>query len=165
MNYVLSELNGDKASGLGGFTVAFWHHSWEIVKEEVMFLFKEFQDKADLVRSLNTTFIVLVPKKAYAEAIRDFRLISLVSNIYKLIAKVLANRLKKVMAMLVNVAQNAFVAGRQILDASLITNEVVDSLLKRKERGILCKLDIKKAYDTINWNFLFLVLQKMGFGG
>ena len=56
-----------------------------------------------------------------------------------------------------------FVA-RQILDASLIANEVIDSWQKRKEKGLICKLDIEKAYDSINWNFLMKVLQKMGFG-
>ena len=56
----------------------------------------------------------------------------------------LANRLKKVTNGLVNPAQNAFVEGRQILDASLIANEDIDSMHKRKERGILCKLDIEK---------------------
>ena len=69
-----------------------------------MLLFKEFQDKAKLVRSLNTTFIVLVPKKEDDEDIRDFRPIIFLNNIYKLIAKVLANRLKNVMGKLVNVA-------------------------------------------------------------
>ena len=53
--------------------------------------------------------------------------------------------------------------GRQILDASLIANEVIDSMLKKKEKGVLCKLDIEKAYDKINWNFLKAVLIKMGF--
>ena len=50
--------------------------------------------------------------------------------------------------------QNAFVKGRQILDASLIANEVVEFWQKRKEKGLICKLDIEKAYDNINWNFL-----------
>ena len=68
---------------------------------------------------------------------------------YKLIAKVLANRLKRVMKGLVNTAQNAFVEGRQILDASLIADEVIDSILK-KERGLLYKLDIEKAHDKID---------------
>ena len=78
---------------------------------------------------------------------KDFRPISLVGSLYKLIAKDLANRLKKVMNGLVNPAQNAFVEGRQILDASLIANEVIDSMQKRKEMVILCKLGIEKAYD------------------
>ncbi|RVW53583.1 LINE-1 retrotransposable element ORF2 protein [Vitis vinifera] len=88
----------------------------------------------------------------------------LVRGLYKLLAKVLANRLKKVLEKVVSVDQNAFVRGRQILDASLIANEVIDFWHKRKEKGLICKLDIEKAYDSINWNFLMKVLLKMGFG-
>ena len=99
-----------------------------------------------------------------AEDFKDFRPTSLVCSLYKLIAKVLANRMKKIMGRLVSKAQKAFVKGRQILDAPLITNEVIDSMLRKGEKGILCKLDIKKAYDQINWSFVLTVLQKMGFG-
>ena len=56
-------------------------------------------------------------------------------------------------------SQNAFVEGRQILNAVLIANEAIDSMLKRNESGVLCKLDMEKAYDHINWNFLLLVMQ------
>ena len=109
-----------------------------------MLLFKEFYENAKFVCSLNTTFIVLVLKNEDAEDIKDYRLISLVNIIYKMMKKVLANKLKKVMDKLVNVAQNASVAGGQILHASLIANEVVDLLLKKKERGVLSKLDIER---------------------
>ncbi|RVX15951.1 Auxilin-related protein 1 [Vitis vinifera] len=86
-----------------------------------------------------------------AEDIGDFRPISLLGGLYKLLAKVLANRLKKVIGKVVSPAQNAFVKGRQILDASLIANEAIDSWQKRKEKGVICKLDIEKAYDNMNW--------------
>ena len=56
-------------------------------------------------------------------------------------------------------SQNAFVEGRQILNAVLIANEAIDSMLKRNESEVLCKLDMEKAYDHINWNFLLLVMQ------
>ena len=102
------------------------------------------------VRSLNSTFLVLIPKKAGAEDLRDFRPISLVGGLYKLLAKVLANRLKKVVEKVVSSTQNAFVEGRQILNAALIANEAIDSMLKRNESGVLCKLDIEKAYDHLN---------------
>ena len=71
-------------------------------------------------------------------------------GLYKLLAKVLANRLKKVIGKVVSPAQNAFVMGRQILDASLIANEAIDLWQKRKEKGVICKLDIEKAYDSMN---------------
>ena len=87
---------------------------------------------------------MLVPKKVGTEDLKDYRPISLMEGLYKCIAKVLSNKLKRVMGKLVNVAQNAFVEGRQILDASLIENEEVDSIQK-KERGVLYVLDIEKA--------------------
>ena len=160
----LNDLNGDKALGPDGYMVAFWQSNWGTVKGDVLKLFKDFFKTGKFVRSLNTTFIVLVPKKFEAEDLKDFRPISLVNSLYKLISKVLANRLKKVISCLVNKAQIAFVEGRQILDASLIANEIIDSMVKEKETGILCKLDIEKVYDQISWNFLFTVLQQMGFG-
>ena len=144
------EMNGDKASGPDGFTVAFWRLCWDFVKEEVMEMFKEFYEQSSVIKSLNTTFLVLIPKKGGVEDLRDFRPISLLGGLYKLLAKVLANRLKKVIGKVVSLDQNAFVMGRQILDASLIANEVIDCWQKRKEKGLICKLDIEKAYDDIN---------------
>ncbi|RVX20185.1 Transposon TX1 uncharacterized 149 kDa protein [Vitis vinifera] len=90
--------------------------------------------------------------------------ISLVGGLYKILAKVIANRLKKVVSKVVSPTQNAFVEGRQILDAALTANEAIDSLLKGNEASVLCKLDLEKAYDHINWDFLKSVMQKMGFG-
>ncbi|RVW89949.1 Transposon TX1 uncharacterized 149 kDa protein [Vitis vinifera] len=86
-------------------------------------------------RSVNSTFLVLVPKKGGAEDLRDYRPISLVGGLYKILAKVLANRLKKVVSKVMSSSQNAFVEGRQILDASLIANKAIDSLLKGDEAG------------------------------
>ena len=94
----------------------------------------------------------------------DFRPISLVESLYKLLSKVLANRLKKVISKVISLAQNAFMEGRQILNASLIANEVLDSTLKRKGKGVLCKLDIEKAYDHLNWSFMYSVMDRMDFG-
>ena len=61
-------------------------------------------------------------------------------------------------------SQNAFVEGKQIMDAALIANEAVDSRLKDNVGSVLCKLDIEKAYDHVSWSFLLVVLKKMGFG-
>ena len=95
---------------------------------------------------------MLLPKKGGVEDLGDFRPISLLGGgHYKLLAKVLANKLKKVIGKVVTPYQNAFVTRRQILDASLTANEVIDAWNKMGEKWIICKLDIEKAYDSINW--------------
>ena len=94
---------------------------------------------------------------------RDFKLLTLVRGLYKWLAKVLANRLKVVVAKVISKSKNAFVEERQILDAILIANEAIDSILKNKDCVILCKRDIKKAYDYVDWSFLLSVMENWGF--
>ena len=156
---------GEKAPSLNGISMAFWQFAWEFVKEKVMNLFRQFHETGRFVRSLNATFLVLIPKKGGAEDLKDFRPISLVGGLYKWLAKVLANRLKEVLAKVISLSQNTFMEGRQIMDAMLIANEAIDSILKSNKGAILCKLDFEKAYDHVDWSFLLAVLGKMGFGG
>ena len=160
----IAGLNGEKAPGPDGFPIAFWSFSWEFVKDEVMEFFKEFYERKKFVKSLNATFLVLIPKKGNIEDVKDYRPISLLGSLYKILAKVLANRLRRVLVKVISPSQNAFVEGRQILDAALIANEVVDSMLRRNDGGVVCKLDIEKAYDHINWEYVLEVMRRMGFG-
>jgi len=163
---VRSAINGlekDKAPGPDGFNIAFFQSCWKVVKGDIMGLFFDFHAKDMFQKSLNVTFLCLLPKMAGADDIKNLRPISLVGSVYKILAKVLASRLRKVVGKNVSPNQHAFIYGRQILDASLIANECIDFYLKSNQSGILCKLDIEKAYDHVSWSFLKVTLKKMGF--
>ena len=157
-------MEGDKAPGPNGFTMAFIHKCWRVVEADVMAVFKHFHKYSVFEKSLNASFLTLIPKISSAVNIKDFRPISLVGSIYKLLSKVLANRLRVVLDSLISETQNSFVGGRQILDSVLIANECLDSRLKCHSPGVVCKLDIEKALDHVNWDALLYLLNRMGFG-
>jgi hypothetical protein len=158
-------LNGNKAPGPDGFTMAFFQACWEVLRLDIMDVFSDFHAREVFEKSLNVSFIALIPKIPGAFSLKDFRPISLVGGIYKIIAKVLANRLKIVLEKVISKSQSAFIKGRRILDPILIANECLDSRIRSREPGVICKMDLEKAYDHVNWDFLLYVLRRCGFGG
>jgi hypothetical protein len=93
---VVRNMSGEKALGLDGFSLVFFQSCWDIIKQDVMRVFHDFHASRDFVKSLSVTFLALIPKKPGAQECKDFRPISLVTGMYKIIAKVLANRLSGV---------------------------------------------------------------------
>jgi hypothetical protein len=107
----LFSMDEDKAPVPDSFSIAFYRSYWSIVKDDIMGVFHNFHRHERFKKSLNTTFIALIPKKTGQLEVRDFRPISLVGSFYKILAKVLAGRLKHVMGDLISSSQNIFIGG------------------------------------------------------
>lgn len=107
-----------------------------------------------LFKQFGAFFITLIPIKVGAEDIKSYKPITLIGNVCKILAKVLANKVQKVLTYLGSPIQGAFVRGRQILDEVLIANESIHSCMREGKLGLMCKLDMEKAYDRVDRNFL-----------
>ena len=127
-----------------------------------MRVFLKFHTNGIINQSTSATFIALVPKKNQTFKISDYKPISLVTSLYKIIAKVLSGHLCKVLHATISGSQGAFVKGRHIMDAVLIANEVVAEKKRSGEEGVVFKIDFEKAYDHVDWGFLNHVLQRKG---
>jgi hypothetical protein len=152
-----------KSPGPDGVTFGFIKDFWEDMKGDVMRFISEFHRNGKLTKGLNSTFIALIPKVDSPQRLNDFRPISLVGSLYKILAKLLANRLWRVIGSVISETQTAFVKDRQILDGILIANEVVDEARRSKKELLLFKVDFEKAYDSVDWGYLDAVMGKMGF--
>lgn len=116
-----------------------------------------------ILLALNATFLTLIPKTDTAATPAKFRPISLCNVIYKIISKVIVNRLKPLMPSLISQEQTSFVEGRQILDGIIIAHEVIHTLRTSSSPGMVIKLDIAKAFDKASWQFLRGTLVAFGF--
>ena len=152
-----------KCPGSDGITLGFVKDFWDVLKGDVMRFLVEFHRNERLAKGINSTFIALIPKVDNPHRLNDFRPISLVGSMYKILAKVLANRLRSVIGLVISDAQSTFIKGRQILDGILVANEIVDEARKSHKDLLLFKVDFEKAYDSVDWGYLEEVMSKMGF--
>lgn len=162
----LFAMNPTKAPGPDGMTPLFFKKFWKIVKPEIIRATQSFFHSGIMLKAINHTLISLIPKIDNPTEVKHFRPISLCNVIYKIISKILANRLKTVLDECISKNQAAFVPGRQILDNVILSHEILH-FLKNKRQGsqgfMALTLDMSKAYDRVEWRFLEEIMKKMGF--
>jgi hypothetical protein len=162
----LNHMGPLKSPGPDGFSACFYQNSWPTVKVEVCQAVLGFLNHDIFDVDLNSTHIALVPKIKNPSRVTDYRPISLCNVLYKLISKVLANRLKKVLPLIISPTQSAFVPGRLITDNILVAFEAMHTMDRKmtgREGYMALKLDMSKAYDRVEWSFLEEVMRKLGF--
>lgn len=147
-----------------GYTVEFFITAWEVIGPLFVEAVQEFFLSGYLLKQLNATALTLVPKIPQPTKDTDFRPIACCNVVYKCISKILANRLKILPPHLISGNQSAFIAGRHIMDNILLAQEIIRDYGRQGGRPrCAIKLDIKKAFDSVSWQFTLNILQHMQF--
>ncbi|GJT29391.1 hypothetical protein Tco_0909666 [Tanacetum coccineum] len=157
-------MGDNKAPGPDGYSAAFFKEAWDIIAGDVTKAIKEFFINGVLLKELNHTIIALIPKVTNPIRINDYRPISCCNVLFKCISRIISNRMKESLSDLVSLNQSAFVPGRRISDNILLTQELMHNYhLDRGTPRCAFKVDIQKAYDTVDWKFLHDMLVGFGF--
>ncbi|KAK4282132.1 hypothetical protein QN277_013544 [Acacia crassicarpa] len=161
----LFSLGAFKAPGFDGYPPIFFQSKWNIVGESLCNFVKSVFEGSEDLSVHNNTLISLIPKRDRPEIVGHFRPISLCSVHYKVVMKVITGRLRGLMDTIVSPFQASFIKGRQIHDNIIVGQEVLHTMKKIKGRkGLMAlKIDLEKAYDRIQWDFLRNVLVEVGF--
>ncbi|GLT68045.1 hypothetical protein SLA2020_403080 [Shorea laevis] len=154
----------NKSPGLDGYTAEFYKAAWPIIGPLVTKAVQEFFITGKLLKQVNATIISFVPKVACPSKMTEFRPISCCNLLYKCITKIIANRLKKCLPLFISSNQCAFIEGRLMVENVLLAQEVVKHYHKENQKPrCALKVDLMKAFDSINWSFLLKILEALAF--
>lgn len=155
-----------KAPGTDGLPAWFFQHNWAVLKTQIIAAVLGFFKSGIKPDGVNDTAIFLIPKVPFPKELKDYRAISLCNIIYKIVSKCLVNRLRPLLAESISENQSAFIPGWLISDNSVIAFECIHRIQSLKQSSparCAYKLDLSKAYDRVDWDFLERALGKWGF--
>lgn len=161
----ISSMSPLKSPGPDGYPALFYHKYWNILGSSVVSCILNFLNNHSLPADLNYTFIVLIPKVKKPKNMSEFRPISLCNVLFKIGSKEIANRLKLFLAKIISPVQSAFVSNRLITDNVVVAFEInhyIRTKARSKKDFMTLKLDISKAYDRVEWDFLRSILLRLG---
>eukprot|EP00253_Pinus_taeda_P018458 PITA_18458 len=160
---IVRNMKRNKAPGPDGYTVEFFQAGWHFLATEVLEVVEEARINQRIWPGINSTLLTLISKTNQADQAEGFRPIALCNVIYKIVASVVAQRLKSILPSIISPEKTGFVEGRQILDGLVVAQEVIHTLKTKKEKGMLIKLDLSKSYDRLSWKYLETILKSFGF--
>ena len=159
------EMHDEKSPGPDGFIGGFFKKCWELIKGDLLEAINQFFHlRGKTWNLLNNAFIVLLPKKGNADHAADFRPISLMHSVAKILCKILANRMAPELQHMISASQTAFLKGRSIQDNFLYVQNVIIRAFTKNSQLIFLKLDISKAFDSVHWSYMLEVLKGFDFG-
>jgi len=159
----LFSIPDNKSPGPDGYNAFFFKHCWSIIGADLIAAVRYFFNTSTMPRCVNATRIALVPKIANPSCLNDYRPISCCNVLYKCISKILVCRLKTVLVDVIGPSQSAFLPGRQISDAILLTQELMhNSHHQIGPPRCALKVDLRKAFDTVRWDFILAGLEAVG---
>lgn len=147
-------MEGDKAPSSDGLPPSFFKKSLEILKNDIWEMVEESGEKY-MSKEINNTFITLMPKKDIAQTFEDLRPISLCNTTYKIIEKVMVNKLKKILLDIISEEHSEFTSNRSIVEGIIIAHEVIHTVKRAKTNKILIKLDTRKNPTIMLTNLFF----------
>jgi len=156
-------MEADKAPGPDEFKIHFYQSCWEVIETDLLKMIKGFMRKAKIGGGTNSTYLALIPKETNPDTFARFRFILLYNASYKIIAKLLENRIKPLLKKLISSTQGRFMEGKYIMDNFIQVQETIHSSKQQGEKGMLIKLDMANAFDRVNHLFLCKVLLSFGF--
>lgn len=155
-----------KSPGPDGFPARFYQRNWGTLKTYIVRAVRDFFQSGIMPEGVNNTAIVLIPKIEQPLELKDYRPISLCNVVYKVVSKCLVNRLRPVLDEVVSEEQSASIQGRMITDNALLAFECFHAIQKNKvadKAACAYKLDLSKAYDRVDWRFLEMAMNRLGF--
>ena len=160
----LHQLENGKSPGSDGLPVEFFKTFWNIMKDDLLEMCLVALEKGELPKSQREAIIICIPKKGDLTETCNWRPISLLNADYKILAKTISNRVSELLPSIISEEQTATVKGRKIRQNLIILRDFVETCKENKTNASLISLDQTKAFDRVNWKFLFKLLHKMNFG-
>lgn len=160
---VLFAMPSNKSPGPDGYPCEFFKSAWSVVAQDFLVAVQSVFKYGFLPKGVNSTILALVPKKTDSLEMKDYRPIACCNVLYKVVSKILANRLKLLLPRLITENQSAFISGRLLMENVLLASELVKDYHKETiSSRCVMKIDVSKAFDSVQWSFVIQSLEAIG---